>query len=68
LWHQQIGTKIADDYPEIRRRRGNLLYVLLGLPGGGRSSGAAHQVWAYLLCSIVLKYSWLTVAFQWGII
>jgi len=38
-----VTQGIADEYPEVRRRRGNMLYVLLNLPWASRGMGNVHQ-------------------------
>ncbi|TFJ84688.1 hypothetical protein NSK_004152 [Nannochloropsis salina CCMP1776] len=38
-----VTQNIADEYPEVRRRRGNMLYVLLNLPWASRGLGQVHQ-------------------------
>lgn len=40
-----VSGALADEYPEIRRRRGNMLYVLLNLPWASRGLGnvLVHQ-------------------------
>ncbi len=36
---REVSGSLADEYPEIRRRRGNMLYVLLNLPWASRGLG-----------------------------
>ena len=38
-----VTQGIAEEYPEVRRRRGNMLYVLLNLPWASRGMGNVHQ-------------------------
>lgn len=40
---REVATKINEEYPEVRRRRGNMLYVLLNLPWASRGLGNVHQ-------------------------